>query len=222
MKRLIPLAAILAIAIGAAYFINTSTSSKKSVVQLLPYYGEKELRPNGDTVFHSVNPFSFTNQLGETVTEKTLDNTNYVVEYFFTNCKSICPIMNKNMMKVAEKIKGDKGFKILSHTVKPEEDSVPQMLKYAQSHNADNSQWYFLTGDKKELYAMARNSYLLNTDTTTTQKIEDDFIHTQMFVLVDKNRHIRGYYDGTSDMEVANLLRDIDKLRKEQEENKKN
>ena len=123
-------------------------------------------------------------------------------------------------MKVAEKIKGDNGFKILSHTVKPEQDSVPAMLAYANAHNADHKQWYFLTGDKKQLYALARDGYLLNTDTTITQPIEDDFIHTQLFVLVDKNRNLRGFYDGTSETEVGKLISDIDLLKKEQEENK--
>lgn len=220
MKRLIYLGLILTALFGVALYFNTS-NKKKVKAQYLQVMGDKEVRAPGDTIFHTVNPFKFVNQLGDTISDKTVEGKNYVVEYFFTTCKSICPIMNKNMEKVAKKIKGDEGFKILSHTVKPEEDSVPQLMNYAKNHGADNSQWYFLTGDKKELYDMARYSYLLNTDTTIQQNIQDDFIHTQYFALIDKNKRIRGFYDGTSDMEVANLLRDIDLLRKEQEENSK-
>lgn len=221
MKRLIPLLLIMAAAFGIVFYINAKNSAKKQKVRYLQYYGDREVTPEGDTLFHSVGEFSFKNQLGETITDQSVAGKNYVVEYFFTTCKSICPIMNGNMMKVADKIKGDNSFKILSHTVKPEQDSVPVMLQYAKAHNADNSQWYFLTGSKRELYDMARYSYLLNTDTTITQPIEDDFIHTQYFVLVDKERHLRGFYDGTSKEEVAKLLNDIDLLRKEQEENAK-
>jgi protein SCO1/2 len=213
MKKFIPILFIAAI-------FAACTPNKKEV-RYLPIYGDKELTTRGDTLFHSVKPFAFVNQLGDTITDKTVDGTNYVVEYFFTTCKSICPIMNKNMMKVSDKIKGDKGFKILSHTVKPEEDSVPALMEYAKRHNADNTQWYFLTGDKRALYDMARESYLLSTDTIINQPIEDDFIHTQMFVLVDKYHHIRGYYDGTSDTEIATLINDIDKLKKEQAETDK-
>lgn len=222
MKRLIPLIVVLAISFTVVLYFTLSPRGKSAKeTRLLPIYGDKELMPNGDTIFHTVQAFKFVNQLGDSITEKSVEGTNYVVEYFFTTCKSICPIMNKNMMKVSEKIKGDKGFKILSHTVKPEEDSVPAMLAYAARHNADNTQWYFLTGDKRQLYDMARESYLLSTDTTITQPIEDDFIHTQMFVLVDKYHHIRGYYDGTSDTEIATLINDIDKLKKEQAETDK-
>lgn len=221
MKRLIPLMAVLAVSLSVVvYFTLKSTSKKHAETRLLPIYGDKELMPNGDTLFHTVQPFKFINQSGDSISEKNVEGTNYVVEYFFTTCKSICPIMNKNMMKVSEKIKGDKSFKILSHTVKPEEDTVPALLAYAARHNADNTQWYFLTGDKRKLYDMARESYLLSTDTTITQNIDDDFIHTQMFVLVDKYRHIRGYYDGTQDNEIQNLIKDIDLLKKEQEEKK--
>ena len=220
MKRFLPLLGILIVAFSAAYYINLQNQKSRAKARYLITYGDKEVTPMGDTLFHTVGAFNFVNQLGDTITEKSVANTNYVVEYFFTTCHSICPIMNKNMMKVAEKIKGDNGFKILSHTVKPEQDSVPAMLAYANAHNADHNQWYFLTGDKKQLYALARDGYLLNTDTTITQPIEDDFIHTQLFVLVDKSRNLRGFYDGTSEAEVAKLITDIDLLKKEQEENK--
>lgn len=221
MKRLLPLLLVLGVAFAAVYYINLQNSKKKTEVRYLPIYGDREVTPANDTIYHTVGPFKFINQLGDTVTEKNVENTNYVVEYFFTTCKSICPIMNKNMMKVADKIKGNNSFKILSHTVKPEQDSVPAMLQYAKNHNADNTQWYFLTGSKRQLYDMARYSYLLNTDTIITQPIEDDFIHTQLFVLVDKNKRLRGFYDGTSEEEVGKLIKDIDLLKKEQEDNKK-
>lgn len=221
MKRLIPLLLILVAAFAVVFYITSKNNAKKDKVRYLQFYGDREVTPTGDTLFHSVGEFSFTNQLGKTITQEDVKGKNYVVEYFFTTCKSICPIMNGNMMKVAAHIKGDADFKILSHTVKPEQDSVPAMLAYAKAHEADNNQWYFLTGNKRELYDMARYSYLLNTDTTITQPIEDDFIHTQYFVLVDKEHHLRGFYDGTSKEEVAKLISDIDLLKKEQAENAK-
>lgn len=215
MKKYLPLIVICLFCLGGLLYVNFSKyGSKEKKVRYFPYYGEKTMNSSNDTVYHTVAAFSFINQLGDTIKSQNTDGKNYVAEFFFTTCKSICPIMNKNMMLVSEKIKGDKEFKILSHTVKPYEDSVPVLYNYAQQHNADNTQWYFLTGNKEELYHMARYSYLVTTD--SIQRGSDEFVHTQLFVLVDKDRHIRNYYDGTSEADVRKLILDIDSLKKEQ------
>jgi protein SCO1/2 len=175
----------------------------------LPYFGEKELAANGkDTIYHSVAPFKFINQDGITVTEKNYEGKIYVADYFFTTCKSICPKMANELQRVQEKFQYMNGaVQILSHTVNPENDSVPVLKAYSEMIHADTKVWNFVTGDKKELYDMARNSYLVNAMQGDGGK--DDFIHSELFVLVDKEKHIRGIYDGTNIKEVNNLLDDI-------------
>ncbi len=214
MKKYIPLAIILLVTFSAM-LVSTylQQSSKKSTVRLLPVIGNKSVI-DADTSYHAIAAFSFTNQLGETITEESVRGKNYVAEYFFTTCQSICPVMNENMMKVAKAFEQDTMLKILSHTVKPEEDSVPALLVYANEHKANPESWWFLTGDKKELYNLARKSYLMNNEEGNGDA--DDFIHTQLFALVDQERHIRGFYDGTNDAEVEKLIKDIRLLEEEQ------
>ncbi|MBK7691185.1 MAG: SCO family protein [Bacteroidetes bacterium] len=179
----------------------------KQVPKHLPTYGNPG---------HHVEPFSFTNQEGKTITEKDLEGKIYVVEYFFTTCEGICPKMNDNMAKVYATFRGQNDVAILSHTVDPETDTVEQLKRYSLKFDADPTQWNFVTGDKMELYKMAINSYLVTAVEDTTQKdIMPDFIHSEKFVLVDKEKHIRGSYDGTSPAEVAKLISDIKELQKE-------
>ncbi|MCW3104842.1 MAG: photosynthetic protein synthase [Bacteroidetes bacterium] len=175
----------------------------------LPYIGERELAANGkDTIYHSVQPFSFVNQDGKVVTDKDYEGKIYVADYFFTTCKSICPKMATELLRVQEKFEGSKDMvKILSHTVNPENDSVPVLKAYANMIHADTDMWNFVTGDKKQLYDMARNSYLVNA--MEGDGGPDDFIHSELLVLVDKEKHIRGIYDGTDIKAVNDLLDDI-------------
>lgn len=170
-----------------------------------PYLGEKTLAPNGDTIYHSIAPFSFLNQDGKIITEKDYDGKIYVVDYFFTTCKSICPKMTTELIRVQDKFKYTNGVvQILSHTVDPEHDSVPVLKAYSEMVHADTKTWNFVTGDKKQLYDMARNSYLLNA--LEGDGGPDDFIHSELFVLVDKEKRIRGIYDGTNIKEVNDLI----------------
>ncbi len=175
----------------------------------LPYIGERSVATNGkDTIYHAVAPFSFINQDGKTVTDKDYEGKIYVADYFFTTCKTICPKMATELLRVQEKFEYTKGLvKILSHTVDPEDDSVPVLKAYANMIHADNGMWDFVTGDKKQLYDMARDSYLVNAMQGDGGK--DDFIHSELFVLVDKEKHIRGIYDGTDIKAVNDLLDDI-------------
>jgi protein SCO1/2 len=194
------------ILLGAAfmtYFYNVTREHPKT----LPILGEPG---------HKTRDFSFVNQEGKTITKKEVDGKIFVVEYFFTTCKGICPKMNENMTKVYAAFKGNNDFRILSHSVDPKRDTVGAMKAYSLRFDADPNQWFFLTGDKKELYDMARYSYLVTAvDDTATVNIDDDFIHTDRFILVDKIGQIRGQYEGTDTASVAQLISDIKELMKE-------
>lgn len=191
-------------AVFMSYYYKVSRETPKS----LPYIGE------GD---HRIRSFAFTDQEGRTVTEADVKGKIYVVEYFFTTCKGICPKMNENMTKVYQTFKGNKEVMILSHTVDPKKDTVAALKEYGQRFGADPAQWLFLTGDKKQLYDMARYSYLVTAvDDTAVVDIESDFIHTEKFVLVDATGHIRGQYDGTDAGSVQQLIGDIKTLLKEE------
>jgi protein SCO1/2 len=181
--------------------------------RLLPYYGQRHTVKINDTGYHQVPNFEFINQFGEKVTEQTIRNKIYISEYFFTTCQSICPIMNANLDKVYAAFRDDPDFLILSHTVDPEVDSIPVLLDYAKKHGVKDKKWLFLTGEKKSLYELARKGYLLN-DESGDGGIED-FIHTQNFALIDKERHIRGFYAGTDSLEIVRLIQEINLLKME-------
>ncbi|MFM2439375.1 MAG: hypothetical protein RLZ16_372 [Bacteroidota bacterium] len=167
-------------------------------------------------VISYVQPFSFTNQDGKPFTDKQLLNKITVVEYFFTTCKGICPKLNTNMKLVYEEFKGQPDFQILSHTCMPEVDSVPVLKHYADSLGVNTNIWIFVTGRKDSLYQMARGSYLLDDPKNNVEKIEDQFIHTQFFALIDREGKVRGkVYDGLKAFEVEQLRRDIAKLLKD-------
>jgi protein SCO1/2 len=163
-----------------------------------------------------VKPFHFTNQDGQPVTEANLTNKITVVEYFFTTCKGICPKLNTNMKDVYMQFKEEPDFQIFSHTCNPSTDSVSVLKHYADSLQVDNKKWIFITGRKDSLYQMARSSYLLDDPKNNVEKLEDQFIHTQFFALVDRNGKVRGkIYDGLKAVEVQQLKRDISRLLKD-------
>lgn len=184
------------------------TTGKHNFIHL-KYIGERELAPNGkDTIYHSIPPFEFINQDGKKITDKDYEGKIYIADYFFTTCQSICPKMATELQRVQEKFEYTKGLvQILSHTVNPENDSVPVLKTYSEMVHANNSMWNFVTGDKKQLYDIARKGYLVNAMEGDGGK--DDFIHSELFVLVDKEKHIRGIYDGTDIKAVNDLLDDI-------------
>jgi protein SCO1 len=166
-------------------------------------------------VLAQVRPFTFINQNGEKITEENVGQKIYVAEYFFTTCKGICPRMNRNMMRVYDQFKDEKDFFILSHTVDPETDSAARLKQYADSLKINTGKWWFLTGTKNDLYTTARQSYLLDDQNTNKAKIEEQFIHTQLFALVDKDKNVRGIYDGLKEEELQQLMKDIGILLKE-------
>lgn len=197
-----------------AFFIYDT----KKPIRYLPIFGEKSYEhKNGktDTVFHTIADFSFTNQDGEMVSNKNFENSIYVTDFFFTTCHTICPIMSTQMERIVKYYNSNNQVLFLSHTVDPEIDTVEQLKDYATKHNADSKKWMFVTGNKKELYDIARNSYYM--DAQQGDGGPDDFIHTQNFALIDKEKRIRGYYDGTDSLEVNQLIKDIELLLKEYE-----
>lgn len=182
-------------------------------VRELPYFEpiEKGLKTNADSLNrHLVFDFSLTDQTGKTITRKDFEHSITVVDFFFTSCQGICPVMNSQMKRVYEKFKGNPEVQFISHTVNPEKDSVPVLAAYAKHYNADASQWHFVTGDKPQLYKLARKSYLISD--TNGNGGKEDFVHSQNFALIDKVGHIRGVYDGTDSVEVNRLMVELNVL----------
>jgi protein SCO1/2 len=179
------------------------------------FRGTDEWRTKLSTISY-VKPFHFQTQDGLTFTDRDMLGKVCVVEYFFTNCKGICPHMNTNMKTIAETFKNEPDFLIISHTCDPDRDTVARMKVYSDSLKVDTKKWIFLTGRKDSLYSMARSSYLLDDPKNNVEKIEDQFIHTQFFALVDKDGKVRGQvYDGLKTDELEKLKVDIRKLLKE-------
>jgi len=190
----------LVLTVGFFFFLFVGTDNWKSKLPIISY----------------VQPFTFTNQDNEQVTEKDMKGKVAVVEYFFTTCKGICPRMNSSMKKIYEAFKNEPEFMIIAHTCQPETDSVSRLKFYADSMKIDTKKWILLTGPKDSLYHMARSSYLLDDPKNNVDKIEDQFIHTQFFALVDKNGQVRGgVYDGLKNDEMKKLHNDIEELLKE-------
>lgn len=156
--------------------------------------------------YHTVANFKLTNQNGETITQNNYTNKIYVADFFFTTCQTICPIMTKNMVKLQEIIMDYEDVMLLSHSVTPEIDSVAQLKKYALEKGVLDHKWNLVTGDRKEIYDLARKSYMAaKTDLNNPYSM----VHTENFVLVDKEKRIRGTYDGTDYKEIEKLIEDI-------------
>ena len=174
-------------------------------VQVLPIMGK--------TKQHRIGDFYLTNQDGQLKTTADWKDNIVIADFFFTHCPSICPKMTKSLKRIQEAFKTDTEIIISSFTVDPERDSSAQLKKYVRQYNLDTRNWNLLTGDKKEIYKLARNSFMIVA--TDGDGGPEDFIHSENLVLVDKQKRIRGYYDGTSDTEVNQLISDIKKLQYE-------
>jgi len=163
--------------------------------------------------YHKIANFSLTNQNGNRISQRDYQGKIYVADFFFTTCPSICPIMTNNMVYIQSKIMDDPEVKLLSFSVTPEIDSVPQLKKYALEKGVNDKKWNLLTGDKKEIYTLARKSYFVVKEDGDGGP--HDMIHTENFVLVDPEKRIRGYYDGTDKAAMENLLADLKTLKEE-------
>ena len=163
--------------------------------------------------YHKIAPFSFENQNGKTITQDDYEGKIYIADFFFTTCPTICPKMTANMVNIQEEILNDSTVMLLSYSVTPKIDSVPQLKKYAIEKGVNDEKWNLLTGNKKEIYTMARKSYLVVKDDGDGGPY--DMIHTENFILVDPEKRIRGFYDGTDEEDVGRLLEELSILTKE-------
>ncbi len=219
MKKTIFLIVFTIIGVGITYYYIRPKEKKLPVINPVDV-NEEMVDPEMLRVGygHTIGNFSFKDQEGRTISNETVKDKIYVVEYFFTTCKSICPVMNKEMQRVHEQFGDDPDFRILSFTVDPQTDTQEKMMQYAKDHGVDKgANWHFLTGNKDKLYNLARTSFfvLKPAEAENIGNGDEDFIHTNNFVLVDGEGRIRGYYDGTSKKEVDKLLHDIELLKEE-------
>ena len=196
-------------------------AEKTSRVANLPFYEDATFTPHwldagSDEVkeFHKIPDYSLTNQEGETVSSQTFKDKIYVADFFFTTCPGICPKMTANMSVLQEEFKDDDEILLLSHSVTPKIDSVAALKDYAIAKNVNSSKWHLVTGERKTIYDLGRQAYFVEED-LGEPKTEDDFLHTENFVLIDKNKHIRGIYNGLNKTSVQQLITDIKTLEKE-------
>lgn len=194
---------------------------KESRVEYLPYYNEASftavwLDPKSDQLkdFHRIPDFSLKNQNNQTVNQNTVANSIYVADFFFTTCPGICPKMTTNMMRLQKEFLEDDEVLLLSHSVTPVADSVPVLKDYAEKKGIDSRRWHLLTGERQEIYSLGRKAYFIEED-FKEEKDADAFLHTENFVLVDKNGHLRGIYNGLNKTSIQQLIADIYTLKKE-------
>ena len=192
-----------------------------SRVEYLPYYNEASFTPNWMTPgteeerqFHKIQEFKLWNQLGDVVSQNTFDDKIYITDFFFASCPGICPQMTGNMFKLQEEFKDDDEILFLSHTVTPSQDSVPVLKNYAEKYGVIANKWHLVTGDKQEIYNLGREQYFVENDLGEPKSIED-FLHTENFLLIDKNKHIRGIYNGLNRASMQQLIIDIKALKEE-------
>lgn len=194
---------------GLFMMVVTGCKPEKPI-RILPVYGpvDEETKAN-----HTIAAFSLLNQDSILFSDANLKDKIYVADFFFTTCKSICPKMSTNMQVVYNQFKNNNNVVFVSHTVNPNYDTPSILKEYAAVHGASNTNWNFLTGDKKQIYELARKSYLV--DASEGKGDDEDFVHTQNFALVDKQKRIRGYYDGTNPQEMQKLIAEINILLQE-------
>ena len=193
----------------------------ESRVARLPFYKEATFKPiwipekdkSLDT-FHQISSFNFLNQDGKTITHQTFKDKIYVTDFFFTSCSGICPKMTSNMKIVQDEFLNDDEVLLISHSVTPDKDSVSVLREYALNNGVVSSKWHLVTGLQNEIYKLGRKDYFVEED-LGTDKDENDFLHTENFVLIDKNRHIRGIYNGLNKTSVNQLIKDIHTLKTE-------
>lgn len=200
---------------------DNRSQEKTSRVDTLPYYQDASFTPHWLSVddpvldtFHTIRPFRLINQEGDTITEKTVADKIYIVDFFFATCPGMCPRMMDNMGIIQTEFLNDDELTLISHSVTPNRDSVPILSAYGKARNIRPFKWHLLTGERKQIYRLGREDYFVEED-LGEEKTEDDFLHTENFVLVDKKRHIRGIYNGLKTNEIHQLIADVKTLKKE-------
>jgi protein SCO1/2 len=206
------------IVIGCKENLKTQEGSR---VDALPFFNEASFTPKWISPkskelnnFHKIPDFELVNQNGEKVTQKTFENKIYITDFFFTTCPGICPMMTDSMLKLQEEFKNDTAVLFLSHSVTPTIDSVSKLKEYALENGIIDKRWYLVTGNKKEIYDLGRKFYFVEQDLGKPKGI-DAFLHTENFVLIDKNKHIRGIYNSLNRASLAQLIIDVKALQKE-------
>lgn len=201
---------LLVFSIITIYLFYVALKPSKS----LPIFNPSDVNPElvDSTVqyvskYHTIADFSFVNQNGKTITQKEYEGKIYVADFFFTTCGSICPKMTTNLADIQKAFVNNPKVMLLSHTVFPETDSIPVLKAYAQKNGVIDSKWNLVTGDKKEIYTMARKSYLAVKLGKPSELY--DMVHTENFVLVDAKKRVRGFYDGTNKEDIKRLIEDI-------------
>lgn len=187
---------------------------QKEAETKLPVMGRKEITPT-DTIYHTIADFEFINQDSAVVTQETFNDKIYVADFFFTSCPTICPVMKTQMLRVYEVIQDKPDVMILSHTIDPRHDTVAVLREFAEKLGVSSDKWHFVTGEKEDIYKIGQTSYMVSASEDPTEP--GGYIHSGAFILVDKERRVRGLYDGTKADQVDRLIRDIDRLRKEYE-----
>lgn len=198
-----------------ALMIITCLSCVKQNEKPLPIFGERDVQ-SGDTVYHTIAPFRFVNQDSMVVTNETFLNKVYVADFFFTSCRTICPVMKTQMLRVYDSIQNKSDVLILSHTIDPEHDTQALLHDYADRLGVKSNKWHFVTGQQDSIYEIAQTSYFATAMEDNTEP--DGFIHSGAFLLIDRKQRIRGKYDGTNQEDVDRLIKDIDRLLKEETE----
>ena len=179
----------------------------------LPFLGPKEVGKQGDTLYHKIPDFKFLNQDSLWVSQKDMAGKIYVADFFFTTCPTICPTMKTQLLRIYDKFAEDDRVRILSHTIDPEYDGVRVLKEYAKKLNINSPRWNLVTGKKTDIYRLGEKSYMVTAQEDANE--EGGFVHSGAFILVDKNRHVRGIYDGTKEEDVNHLIEDMTLLLKE-------
>lgn len=195
--------------------VSCTPGTRENSMESLPKLGRFEINEDtnskSDTLYHKVSDFKFISQLGDTVSLKSFEDDIFVADFFFTTCPDICPKMTAQMNRVYDEFESDDEIRFLSHTIDPKHDSAEVLFDYAERLEVDHNKWVMVTGDKSKIYKQGQVSYMAS--------ISDDpemgLTHSGRFFLVDKERHIRGAYDGTNEIEVNDLIRDIKRLKNE-------
>jgi protein SCO1/2 len=185
---------------------SCGSEEEKQTSRKLPIYGERDNDEKGDTIYHTVGNFSFKNQEGDYYSHNDLKDKIYVACFFFTSCPSICPKMTTNMKKFANAFKNNDEVRIVSFTVDPERDTVEKLKKYADKNGINSKQWNLLTGDKESIYELGVYGYLLSAQEDALAP--GGFLHSGQFILVDKEKRIRGIYEGTKAKEMDRMIED--------------
>lgn len=197
------------------------STEKNSRVDTLPYYNEATFTPlwleKGDNriaKLHQIPNFELQNQNNQKITQATFEDKIYITDFFFTSCTGICPKMTNNMGIIQQAFKDDNDVVLLSHSVTPEHDTPQVLQNYANAKGVIEGKWHLVTGSRDQIYNLGRNQYFVEED-LGIEKSNDEFLHTENFILVDKNKHIRGIYNGLNKTSIQQLIADIKTLKQE-------